>query len=198
MPLPFGFVRSMGRSSSRITSIAWEAKASFSSIVSMSWTVRPVRSMTFFTGGLGPTPMYFGSIPAKAYPTSRPQGRKPRCWASLASITTTAAAAAFIPEAVPAVPVPFAVNAGGGGNQFGIAQALAPAGSRVPVGTAAHDLGPSRHVHAGIARRNQLGRRHDGLQAAATQAIEREGRRFDRKAAIHRRDPCQIDVTGIG
>src|SRR2546428_4586865 len=43
MPLPFGFVRSAGRPSSRTTARAWAAKASFTSITSRSSTRRFAR-----------------------------------------------------------------------------------------------------------------------------------------------------------
>ena len=64
IPLPFGLVRSDGRSSSLTTASAWAAKASLTSNTSISSTLRPVRSSTLRVAGTGPMPIIRGSTPA--------------------------------------------------------------------------------------------------------------------------------------
>src|SRR5207244_13269530 len=62
--------------------------------------------------GMGPVPMIAGSTPAVAQETMRASGRRPRLAAASAVISTTAAAPSLMPEALPAVTVPFLSNAG--------------------------------------------------------------------------------------
>ena len=62
--------------------------------------------------GSGPVPMIAGSTPAVAQETMRASGFSPRFSASAAVISTTAAAPSLMPEALPAVTVPFLSKAG--------------------------------------------------------------------------------------
>ena len=57
-------------------------------------------------------PMTRGSTPACAYPISLPIGTRPLSRTNDSDASTTAAAASFSPEALPAVTVPSLANAG--------------------------------------------------------------------------------------
>src|SRR5262249_18071303 len=62
--------------------------------------------------GIGPVPMILGSTPAWAHDTMRASGVLPSLAASLAFISTTAAAPSLMPDALPAVTVPSLSKAG--------------------------------------------------------------------------------------
>ncbi len=85
MPEPFTFSRSKSESlnaHSRVTASTWAAKASFTSIRSMSASVRPARSSALAVAGTGPMPIVAsarprppprsGAWPAGAGPARRP------------------------------------------------------------------------------------------------------------------------------
>ncbi len=75
-------------------------------------TFMPVFFMTLRTAGTGPVPMIAGSTPAEAQSMMRASGLRPSSLAFSADITTTAAAPSLMPEALPAVTVPFLMKAG--------------------------------------------------------------------------------------
>ena len=79
MAPPCGFTcsASSGRPSWRSTARPWLAKASFSSMTSISPSVRPVRSSSLRTAGAGPMPMMRGGTPAVAIATTRARGVRP-------------------------------------------------------------------------------------------------------------------------
>ncbi len=68
--------------------------------------VSPVFCISFRIAGAGPIPMYFGSTPATAQPTSRPIGFAPFSFAKASDAITTAAPPSQIPDAFPAVTSP--------------------------------------------------------------------------------------------
>ena len=68
---------SSARPSWRSTARPWAAKASFSSITSMSPIVRPRRLSSFSDAGAGPMPMIRGGTPATAAPRMRARGVRP-------------------------------------------------------------------------------------------------------------------------
>ncbi len=109
MPEPFGLTFAGSRPSAFDTAHACAANASFASITSRSATVMPARSSSLFVACTGPMPMYAGSTPACAYETRRARGFAPRLSATPRSISTTAAAASLMPDALPAVTVPFSL-----------------------------------------------------------------------------------------
>src|SRR5919109_86471 len=96
----------------RFTAIAWDAKASLISIRSSSEGCQPARARQRFDAGTGPMPMYFGSTPAEANALIRAIGLSPSSFTLRAEASTTAAAPSLMPEALPAVTVPFLSNAG--------------------------------------------------------------------------------------
>ena len=106
MPEPFGFTFAGSSPSSLLTAQACAAKASLASTRSRSDTFSPAFSSALREAGTGPMPMIFGSTPACAYDTNRASGFSPRRSASARSISTSAAAASFRPEALPAVTEP--------------------------------------------------------------------------------------------
>src|SRR3974390_2422355 len=109
-PLTFNFDGS--QPSSFPTAQDWAANASLASIRSRS----PIDQPAFFSAareaGMGPVPIIAGSTPAVAQDAIRASGSRPRALASLALISTTAAAPSLIPEALAAVTVPSFWNAG--------------------------------------------------------------------------------------
>ena len=99
-PLTLTFAVSQPRS--LFTAQAWAAKASLASIRSRSPMFQPAFFNAAREAGMGPVPMIAGSTPACAQETIRAMGFLPRLAASLAFISTTAAAPSLIPEALPA------------------------------------------------------------------------------------------------
>ena len=61
---------------------------------------------------MGPEPITLGSTPAWAQLAMRASGVRPRADASLALISTSAAAPSLMPEALPAVTLPSLLKAG--------------------------------------------------------------------------------------
>ena len=88
------------------TPSAWAAKASFSSIRSISFMLSPARSSTLRTAGTGPSPISFGSTPAVAMATIRARGVSPWAMACCELAIISAAAPSLTPEAFPAVTTP--------------------------------------------------------------------------------------------
>ena len=88
------------------------AKASFSSMTSISSMRSPVRASTLRVAGMGPRPMYAGSTPATAEAMTRAIGRRPSSSAVSAEASSTAAAPSLMPEELPAVTVPSVRNTG--------------------------------------------------------------------------------------
>lgn len=109
---PFTLIFSRGRSKSRWTARDWAANASFISNKSMSPTDRPAFSSAFFVDGTGPMPIILGLTPALALARMRTRGRRPSSLAFCSLMTSTAAAASFIPEAFPAETLPSFLKAG--------------------------------------------------------------------------------------
>src|SRR6185437_8059364 len=92
---------------SLLTAQACAAKASLASMRSRSPMFQPAFLSADRDAGIGPVPMIFGSTPACAQDTMRASGVLPSLAASLAFISTTAAAPSLMPEALAAVTVPF-------------------------------------------------------------------------------------------
>src|SRR5437667_7426202 len=91
----------------RFTAIACAAKASLISIKSRSFGSQPARERQRLDAGTGPMPMYFGSTPAEAKALILAIGFNPSSFDFFKLHKTTAAAPSLIPEALPAVTVPF-------------------------------------------------------------------------------------------
>ncbi|MCY1361318.1 hypothetical protein D9M69_479790 [compost metagenome] len=108
MAPPLGLTRgsSSARPSSRSTARPWAAKASLSSITSMSARDRPVSSSTLRVAGTGPMPMMRGSTPAVAMPTTRARALRPWRLAASGLASSRAQAPSLTPEALPAVMLP--------------------------------------------------------------------------------------------
>src|SRR5438445_155187 len=83
--------------SSRMTTIAWIANASFSSISPRSSTSRPARRRALRVAGTGPRPIVRGSTPAAAEDTIRTSGRRPSSRALRSLVIRTAAAPSVMP-----------------------------------------------------------------------------------------------------
>src|SRR2546426_6732057 len=96
----------------RFTAIACAAKASLISIKSRSFGSQPARDRQRLEAGTGPIPMYFGSTPAEAKALMRAMGFSPSSFAFFDEARTTAAAPSLMPEALPAVTLPFLSKAG--------------------------------------------------------------------------------------
>ena len=79
-----------------------------------------------------------------------------------------------------------------------LAQPRAPARALHPVGAPAHRLGTAGERHLRVAGLDHLGSRDDRLQAAATQAVDRQRRRFLRNPGVDPHDARQIVVLGRG
>ena len=105
-PLAFTCSASSGSPRSRVTARAWAAKASFSSITSMSDSFRPAFSSTLRVAGAGPKPMMRGGTPAVALATTRARGVSPCRRAIASSARMMEQAPSFTPEALPAVTDP--------------------------------------------------------------------------------------------
>ena len=105
---PCGFTRSLSSAmpSCRRTASPCEAKASFSSMTSMSASVRPVFASSFWVAGAGPMPMMRGSTPAETTATTRARGVRPYFATAASEARSRAPAPSFTPEALPAVMVP--------------------------------------------------------------------------------------------
>src|SRR3989442_917943 len=97
---------SAGKLSSRMTTIAWIANASFSSISPRSSTSRPARRRALRVAGTGPRPIVRGSTPAAAEDTIRTSGRRPSSRALRSLVIRTAAAPSAMPLEFPAVTLP--------------------------------------------------------------------------------------------
>ena len=95
-----------------MTAQACAANASLASIRSRSSIFQPAFFSAAREAGIGPVPMIAGSTPACAQETMRASGVLPRLAASLAFISTTAAAPSLMPEALAAVTVPSLSKAG--------------------------------------------------------------------------------------
>ncbi len=112
MAPPFGFTFSLssGSPSVRVTASACAANASFNSKMSMSFIDIFNRASSFFTAGIGPMPITRGSTPAVAEPTTRAMGVNPNFAAAASEATNNAHAPSLMPEAFPAVTVPFSTK----------------------------------------------------------------------------------------
>src|SRR5258707_1258468 len=105
---PFGLTRESSASilSSLRQPRTCVAKASLSSMTSISLRARPARSSAFCEAGTGPSPITRGSTPATAAETMRAIGFAPD-FSTIASVPMISAAApSLIPEALPAVTGP--------------------------------------------------------------------------------------------
>src|SRR5262249_55500298 len=109
-PLTFTFDVSQPRS--LLTAQACAANASFASTRSRSPTCQPAFFSAARVAGIGPVPMIAGSTPACAHEAIRASGALRGFCASLAFISTTAAAPSLMPEALAAVTVPSLAKAG--------------------------------------------------------------------------------------
>src|SRR6267378_2593578 len=112
MAPPFTFTLPVSQPICRFTAIACAAKASLISIKSRSFGSHPARDRQRLDAGTGPIPMYFGSTPAEAKALMRAMGFNPSSFAFFDEARTTAAAPSLIPEALPAVTLPFLSKAG--------------------------------------------------------------------------------------
>src|SRR5690554_383330 len=112
MAPPFTFTLAVSQPRSRLTEIAWAAKASLASIRSRSSTVQPARSRQRWLAGIGPVPMMVGSTPALAWALMVASGVRPSSFALSALHTMTTAAPSFREEALPAVTEPSFLKAG--------------------------------------------------------------------------------------
>src|SRR5689334_20320001 len=97
---------------SLFTAQACAAKASLASTRSRSPTFQPAFLSAAREAGIGPVPMILGSTPACAHDTMRASGFLPSLAACLAVIRTTAAGPSLLPDALPAVTVPYFSKAG--------------------------------------------------------------------------------------
>ena len=97
---------------SRVTAKAWEAKASFNSIKSISFNVNPAWDKAFGIAFTGPIPMILGSTPAEAKLTKRAIGSRFNSLTISSLITKTKAAPSLIWEEFPAVTEPSAAKTG--------------------------------------------------------------------------------------
>ena len=108
IPDPCTFVRSRSAAAnfhSRITASAWAAKASLSSIRSMSDSFSPALPSAASVAGTGPIPMMLGATPADPQETSRTNGVSPSSSAFCGVVTMHMEAASFWPLEFPAVTV---------------------------------------------------------------------------------------------
>src|ERR1700758_4365650 len=88
---------------SLLTAQACAAKASLASTKSRSSFFQPAFFNAAREAGIGPVPMMEGSTPACAHDTIRANGVLPSLAASLALISTKAAAPSLMPDALAAV-----------------------------------------------------------------------------------------------
>ena len=103
-------MRSGSRPSSRCTAMELEAKASFTSMSSMSLGSMPCLAATLGMDQIGATSTYLGSIPAAPWAPTLTRGSSPAPWPCRPLITTTAAAPSLRLEALPAVTLPSFLN----------------------------------------------------------------------------------------
>ncbi len=82
----------------RSTAMPCEAKASFSSMTSNCFGVRPSRAHSFCVAGAGPMPMMRGATPAAAPPRMRAIGVRPYFFTAASEATISAAAPSLTPE----------------------------------------------------------------------------------------------------
>ena len=94
------------------TAKAWAANASFNSTKSISSIVNPAFARALFIAETGAIPIIEGSTPATAKEIISPTGFSPNSLAFSSDETNIAAAPSLIPDALPAVTVPSAVNTG--------------------------------------------------------------------------------------
>src|SRR3546814_110736 len=73
----------------------------------------------------------------------------------------------------------------------------APAGTGQHMRRAAHAFRTTRNGNVTFAQCDHLRRRYDGLHARSAQAIERQSRRFNRKAGIYGSDSSEVGILGI-
>ena len=106
-PFTIDLLRDRGRRA-RITASACTAKASFSSITSMSSSLRPASASALGIATTGPMPMISGGTPPAAKLTKRAIGFRPSSRALRSDITSAAAAPSLVCEELPAVTVPLA------------------------------------------------------------------------------------------
>ena len=113
MAPPFGLIRSSlsAKPSSRVQAKTCAAKASFSSMISISSNVRPALASAFFDASTGPIPIIRGSTPATAELTTRAKGFNPCCSTASPLAINNATAPSFNPELLPAVTEPSFLNA---------------------------------------------------------------------------------------
>ena len=109
---PFTFTLLVSQPISLFTAQACAAKASLASIRSRSFASQPAFFSAAREAGIGPVPMIFGSTPTLAQDLMVASGFSPRFFASLAVISTTAAAPSLMPLALAAVTVPSFWKAG--------------------------------------------------------------------------------------
>ena len=159
-----------------VTARPCAAKASFSSITSISASFSPSRSSSFCVAGAGPMPMMRGATPAVAIATTRARGVRPCLFAAASEAMISAAAPSFTPEALPAVTVPPCLRNGVG--------SLASASSVVsPRGCSSWSTGPGRPCgrrshRRDLPREEAAGLRRLGAHLAAA-ARRRPGRRAE-------------------
>ena len=106
-PLGLTCSAASARPRSRVTATACAANASLSSITSIWESSRPAFANTFFVAGAGAKPMIRGATPAAAVATTLARGVKPCRRAAAADASSIATAPSLIPDALPAVTVPF-------------------------------------------------------------------------------------------
>src|SRR5688572_18541112 len=109
---PLTFTLDVSQPRPLFTAQAWAAKASFDSMRSRSAALQPAFFSAAREAGMGPVPMIFGSTPALAQDAIRARGLMLRFSASLALISTNAAAPSLRPEALAAVTEPSLAKAG--------------------------------------------------------------------------------------
>src|SRR5262245_56681390 len=112
MAPPLTLTLSVFQPRSLLTAQACAANASLASTRSRSPIDQPAFLSAAREAGIGPVPMIAGSTPACAQDTMRASGVLPRLAASLAVISTTAAAPSLMPEALAAVTEPSLAKAG--------------------------------------------------------------------------------------
>src|SRR5207302_239602 len=144
----------------------------------------------------------------------RASGLEPCFCAADFSMSTTAAAASLMPEALPAVTVPSFLNTvfsfcrsasvaslrscSSTSNRAGPFLAFTSTGTiwllKCPASIA---LGAGAERDVGIAEQDVLSRRDDRLQPAAAQAIDRQAGRADREPSFDRCDARDVHVARV-
>ena len=112
MAPPFTLIISGFKPNSLVTANACDAKASFSSIKSMSFNDNPACFNAFGIAFTGPIPMILGSTPADAKFTKRAIGVTFNSFTISSLIINTNAAPSLICEEFPAVTLPSAAKTG--------------------------------------------------------------------------------------